>query len=156
MRADARRVKAIFVTILIAATSLLFAGNVHAAPLTLTDCVNEPTWMIPLNQESSVATFEGGYTLKCGKPDPQGFGVRHIMEAHSPVTNDLIPCIADVLKYGVPASANAPNKAKELAVGGEKATVVYLPQTPPLLSSIVTAYTNGKSSAQWTLCKNLI
>ena len=63
--------------------------------------------------------------------------------------------MSDVLQYGVESDPGN-NKIRVIEQTGFKATVVYLPAATPYRHSIVTAFTNGSPTNQWTLCKNIL
>lgn len=151
MKLGIRRILSITVVPVLAALGLVLgAGPAHA--LTVQQCLSSAQG---LNQETVMWTWSSSFMLKCGRKDPSGFGLKHINEAH-PYTSDLYACMSDVLQYGLDSPANSPNRKRVLEVSGFSATVIYLPGSPPSRNSIVTAYTNGSPTNQWTLCKNLV
>lgn len=151
MKSRIRRFFNITIVPLLVAVGLT-VGASPAQAITVQQCLSSPAG---LQQETVMWTWSSSFMLKCGKVDPGGFGLKHINEAH-PYTSDLYACMADVLQYGPDSTANFPNRKRVLEVSGFSATVVYAPGSPPNRNSIVTAYTNGSPTNQWTLCKNLV
>lgn len=102
------------------------------------------------------------FQLKCGRTNAHspvgssGFGFRHIHYDGHPVsatqTAKFYECMRDAIDYGKDSTANGNNRQRVLAeTDGSSGRVVYLPKSPPQLHSIVTAYTSGSPSNQWSV-----
>lgn len=133
-------------------SSLTFAPLAAASTIDALTCLSQSD---PLHaNDEKVVWSHGSFILKCGQGGVSGFGLKHIDESH-PYGPDLTACMADVLDYGSPSSADSPNmKYVFPETDGMSATVVYLPGSVPYKNSIVTAFTSG-SSSQWTRCASL-
>lgn len=115
-------------------------------------------------QEQVLFTYSY-FQLKCGRTNSaspagqSGFGFRHIHYDGHPVpastTAKFFECLRDAIAYGADQPANSPNRQRYLNVDGTEARVVYLPKPPPQVYSIVTAYTGGSPSNQWSVCASL-
>lgn len=139
----------------------LGVGTLPAQAVTPAQCLSSSSG---LYQEQVLWSYSY-FQLKCGRTNAQspagssGFGFRHIHYDGHPVsaaeTGAFYECLRDTIIYGQDAPANSPNRQRYLDVDGTVARVVYLPKPPPQVHSIVTAYTNGSPSNQWSVCAPL-